>query len=210
MLSCVLRLCPFRNYAPLLSQDASVLSLTAAVDAALGRLIFTLFAVNVVRAASGLHLGTSIFNGLPGRSGDGHFKPVIMLYGASDLAAAASSIFLTHMMITVRGGIYCMFHLTFCPHDVLSTITVHQDGQSLSDAYKRTLNRLQLFAVEASGSLTDQESAQLAYLTQGFDNDSPVRSMGTFNLNFPAGASLGGLIFTYSIILLQFKIGETK
>ena len=56
---------------------------------------------------------------------------------------------------------------------------------------------------------TTKEEIELDVLIDKFSKHSPFRPLDMFDANFATLASLAGLAFTYVIVLLQFKIGES-
>ena len=50
-----------------------------------------------------------------------------------------------------------------------------------------------------------QDQAEASLLIDRFTSSSPMRLLDTFDLSFASGASLGGVVLTYVIVLLQFK-----
>ena len=58
-------------------------------------------------------------------------------------------------------------------------------------------------------SLTGCEGAGVAFLLDHFSAPSPLRPMDICDVNYGAAASVAGLVFTYIIVLLQFKVGDS-
>ncbi len=54
------------------------------------------------------------------------------------------------------------------------------------------------------GDLKDR----LHLLTVHFSNSSPIRPLDIFSMNYASTASVAGLMFTYLIVLMQFRVGE--
>ncbi len=69
---------------------------------------------------------------------------------------------------------------------------------------------MQLISVEESDHQTTKEQAKFAYLVDYYSKDSPLTPLNTFEVNFSSAASLAGVILTYIIVLLQFKISDTS
>ena len=50
----------------------------------------------------------------------------------------------------------------------------------------------------------------LEVAVERFSKPAPIRPLDVFNLNLASGASIVGLILTYIIVLLQFKVSEDR
>ncbi len=153
-------------------------NLSEQANVTLGRLTLTILFVNVVLSSCGVYLSTSLFN----VRRDGQFRIVNFLYGSSDAFVGVY-------------GIYVLYKL-------------HKVGQELADAYRRVRRGLQLVAIEEADAMSPRESQQLAFLLEHYSSESPLQPLNACNINYASGASLAGLIFTYIIVLLQFKMGE--
>ena len=46
-------------------------------------------------------------------------------------------------------------------------------------------------------------------LIDRFGSSAPLRPKDIFDVNFASAASLAGLVVTYVIVLLQFKLGDS-
>ena len=60
--------------------------------------------------------------------------------------------------------------------------------------------------------LTAEETLEVDTLVDwlSFSSRAPIRPMDVFDMNYSSGASIMGLILTYMIILLQFKVSEVS
>ena len=60
--------------------------------------------------------------------------------------------------------------------------------------------------------LTAEETLEVETLADwlSFSSRAPIRPMDVFDMNYSSGASIMGLILTYMIILLQFKVSEVS
>ncbi len=81
-------------------------------------------------------------------------------------------------------------------------------GQDLASGYRSVRSALLGIVVERSETLTPKEQAEILILVDHFSTPAPVRPMDVFNLNYGSGASIVGLVLTYIIVLLQFKMGD--
>ena len=78
-----------------------------------------------------------------------------------------------------------------------------QVGQNLCNAYneiKTGLGELQMH-----DDICEKQRRELKFLVDRFSIKSPIRPLDMFNMNFAHLAVLSNIIFTYSIILMQFK-----
>ena len=54
-----------------------------------------------------------------------------------------------------------------------------------------------------------RETVHMEVLIEKFSKSCPFRPLDMFDVNFSTAASLAGLGFTYVIVLMQFREGET-
>ncbi len=77
-------------------------------------------------------------------------------------------------------------------------------GQVMRTTYAGIRTKLQdRLLLRSSDPDVDREEARV--LIDRFSASSPLRPMDMFDMHYESGASLAGLIFTYVIVLLQFK-----
>ena len=74
---------------------------------------------------------------------------------------------------------------------------------------RKIMNILQKIKIRKIDELSAKEEIEMDVLINKFSKPSPFRPLDMFDANFSTLASLGGLSFTYVIVLLQFKIGDT-
>ena len=72
--------------------------------------------------------------------------------------------------------------------------------------------RVQRMRMDKAKRLTVEETLEIETLVDwlSFSTRSPIRPMDAFDMNYSSGASIVGLILTYMIILLQFKVSEVS
>ncbi len=117
------------------------------------------------------------------------------------------------------GQIQVMGCLFFTSHIFISIISAgrmfkwQEAGQRLSNRYDRIRDNLLASRIQlasAAANVTDSEKAKMDSLIGQLSRDSaPMRPMDVFNLNSASFVSLGGIIFTYMLVLLQLKIGDS-
>ena len=78
-------------------------------------------------------------------------------------------------------------------------------GQNLCNAYKEISKELGKLLLHDSIIDTDKQRRELEYLFNRFSIPSPIRPLDMFNMNYAHFAVLSNMIFTYTIILMQFK-----
>ncbi len=64
-------------------------------------------------------------------------------------------------------------------------------------------------AYNETGLQTDLRD-RLQLLTMHFSNSNPIRPMDIFGMNYASTASVAGLMFTYLIVLMQFRVGDSS
>ena len=74
---------------------------------------------------------------------------------------------------------------------------------------RRVKNALQKIKIHKIEQMSPKEEIELDVLIDKFSKHSPFRPLDMFDANFATLASLAGLAFTYVIVLLQFKIGDS-
>ena len=74
---------------------------------------------------------------------------------------------------------------------------------------RRVKNTLQKIKIQRVDLMSPKEEIELDVLIDRFSKHSPFRPLDMFDANFATLASLAGLAFTYVIVLLQFKIGDS-
>ncbi len=57
--------------------------------------------------------------------------------------------------------------------------------------------------------MSAKESSQISYLLDEFSSSSPLYPLDICEVNFGSAASISGLVFTYIIVLLQMKVGDS-
>ena len=70
---------------------------------------------------------------------------------------------------------------------------------------KASLQRIRLREAER---MSVRESVHLEVLIDKFSVQCPFRPLDMFDVNFSTAASLAGLVFTYVIVLMQFREGD--
>ncbi len=83
-----------------------------------------------------------------------------------------------------------------------------QVGQELCDHYSSIRENLQAASVTHAESLSKSSMRQLDVLIDQFSRPAPIRPKNVFDLNLASGASVSGLMLTYLIVMLQFKLSE--
>ena len=82
-------------------------------------------------------------------------------------------------------------------------------GQDLCNRYARIRQNLEVTSISFAEKLELKEQRQLEVLISHFSaTSSPVRPCDVFNMNTANFVSVGGLIITYLVVLLQFKLND--
>ncbi len=89
-----------------------------------------------------------------------------------------------------------------------SVLVSFRPGQNLANLYKRIRARLQEAMIAEADSLSSKERTVIEVLMTKFTTSAPFRPLDIFDVNFASAASLLGLILTYVIVLLQFKVSD--
>ena len=83
-------------------------------------------------------------------------------------------------------------------------------GQSLTNKYARIKQNLEHISINYANNLKRKEERQFEVLISHFSCPCPVRPCDIFNMNSANFVSVGGLIITYLIVLMQFKLGDSN
>ena len=67
---------------------------------------------------------------------------------------------------------------------------------------------LENFLYDNVESLTSEEQTRIGILISQFEGATPLRPRDFFDVNYSTGGSILGLIITYLIVLMQFKLSE--
>ena len=84
------------------------------------------------------------------------------------------------------------------------------EGQSLTNKYARIRQNLEHISINFAENLKRKEERQLEVLISHFSCPCPVRPCDIFNMNSANFVSVGGLIITYLIVLMQFKLSDSN
>ena len=74
---------------------------------------------------------------------------------------------------------------------------------------RKVKNALQKMKIQRIDDMCPKEEVEVDVLIDKFSKHSPFRPLDMFDANFATLASLAGVAFTYVIVLLQFKIGDS-
>ncbi len=94
--------------------------------------------------------------------------------------------------------IFCFMKL-FCLKNI---------GQSIASKYANIRRNLQKIVVAGATDLSLRELSQYEMLVDWFAKSSPIRPKDMFNLNFSSAATICGIVMTYMLVLVQFKVEE--
>ena len=83
------------------------------------------------------------------------------------------------------------------------------EGQSLTNKYARIKQNLDHISINIADNIKPKEERQLEVLISHFSCPCPVRPCDIFNMNSANFVSVGGLIITYLIVLMQFKLSNS-
>ncbi len=93
-------------------------------------------------------------------------------------------------------------------HSFYRVWVIKRAGQGLLDRYRDIREVIEDLKVDQLGELDPQTAGQFDLLISRLSSSAPLRPLDLFDVNLSGGITLAGSIFTYMIILLQFKIAE--
>ena len=109
-----------------------------------------------------------------------------------------------HYLLIAHG--ICNLLMSICSIYILYNL--QRAGQKLCDSFARVNKSLHGLYICEADILSIKQKAKFDILMVRYSNIAPMRPMDVFNLNRASGFSIGGLLLTYIIVLLQFKTGE--
>lgn len=90
----------------------------------------------------------------------------------------------------------------------LRLVLLISKGQKVSQRSQNLVAELQAYRSGQFALLSPGELVNLEVVIERFSSRPTIRPMDCFNLNLSTGVSLAGLLITYIIVLLQFRIGD--
>ena len=106
---------------------------------------------------------------------------------------------------------FCTFSFVLALLSIVRMYILQAKGQHLSNKHARIRQNLESISIRFAGKLERKEERQLEVLISHFSaTTSPIRPYAVFNMDTANFVSVGGLIITYLIVLLQFKLGDPK
>ncbi len=86
---------------------------------------------------------------------------------------------------------------------------MQQSGQRACSLYAKVREQLQRERTRQSDRLSHKVLAKLDLLLSRLaQHASPLRPLGVFSIDRATAVSLAGVILTYMVVLLQFKVGD--
>ena len=170
----------------MISRGFSLCNLAKQADSAFGGIILTEYGVTLFYATFGIYFSTVIHN----------------VYD-SELERINELVLILSVMniILVVFSIYRVYLL-------------QNKGQELCDHFSAIKENLEDFSMHFASKMEEEEARRLDILISRFssaDGDqAPIRPCDVFNLNTASFVSIGGMILTYLIVLLQFKLGANE
>ncbi len=179
----------------LLRQSRILSEMTRCLDKILGPFLLILAAQFTSTAALGVFLSLSLL-----QMYDGVFKPVPFSYGWGNIMLGAVSVLI--LVDLMRQGQRLSNSFRYLGYSLL----IETNKRC---AYCRAIrDTLYDASIVHAQTMDPNEKAQMSALLSKYSVACPIRPMDVFNLNFAFGASIGGLVLTYIIVLVQFKLGE--
>ncbi len=174
--------------------------LTLQAGSMFGKLLFLLYLYHTLFIPTGLFFATSIFN--------------TSEFGAASLKRLAICFLaVCHITLTIAFS-FGVANILISVASIVMLSGLVGVGQRLSTAYADVRGALQELEMAAhkddDDTLTLKEKTRLRILESRFSRPCPLRPLDTFNVNSASGASLAGLILTYLIVLLQWKLSEKR
>ena len=113
------------------------------------------------------------------------------------VAFKAFSTFELGLILTCANG-FCILTLY-----AIKLLFYARVGQHLCDAYVEIRDGLGKLLMQ--DGICDKQRRELEFVVSRFSIRSPIRPLDMYDMNYANLAVLGSIMFTYNIILMQFK-----
>ena len=164
-----------------ISRGFSLIDLNQAVNNMFGSFIFSEYGFNLFYTTFGIYFSTTIIKVYSNEQGG--IDKLVLFFGSFSIMLVLISI----------GRIYIL----------------QAKGQEICNRYAKIRQHLQITSITFAGKLEFKEQRRLEVLISHFSaTPSPVRPWDVFNMNTANFVSVGGIIITYLVVLLQFKLNE--
>lgn len=164
----------------MISRGFSLYDLAKKANSAFGGIILTEYAVTLFYATFGIYFSTIIINIYDNKMG--RLNQLVLILSIMNITLVVFSIYRVYLM--------------------------QDKGQKLCDHFSAIKENLEDISMHFANKLEDEEARQLDVLISRFSStDPPIRPCDVFNMNTTSFVSIGGIILTYLIVLLQFKVG---
>ena len=170
----------------MISRGFSLCDLAKKANSAFGGIILTEYGVTLFYATFGIYFSTILFDVYDDKME--RFNQLVLILSVMNITLVVFSIYRVYLM--------------------------QANGQKLCDHFSAIKENLEDFSMHFSNKLEDEEARRLDVLISRFSSadsaDSPIRPCDVFNLNTASFVSIGGIILTYLIVLLQFKLSANE
>ena len=166
----------------LISRGLSLSELSMMANNMFGKIFFMEYAVNLLYATFGAYFSTSIIYVYDSELG--RINQLILILSMFNIAQAVFSTYRVHLM--------------------------QNQGQKMCDQFYAIKKNLEDVCVTSSKNLDSEDAKKLDVLISRFAETSPIRPCGVFDMNAANFVSIGGIILTYLVVLLQFKFSAEK
>ncbi len=166
----------------------------------LGKLASTLYCLHLIFTCCSLFFATSILTIVR----HGNFELVPCLLSITNVITVVCNLIILYSM--VRTG-----QVREQRSNLSQFLTRFGTAlKDLADIFRSIKEKLEDRLVDEANQISASERTGLQVLISRYGNPSPFRPADVFDMNFASAASVGGLILTYVIVLMQFKLGDSS
>ena len=162
-----------------ISRGFALADLVKLANSLFGRMLLGQYSVNLFFTTFGIYFSTCVFNVIS----NGQVNEYLLLFCIANIALVVLSLYQLYIM--------------------------QAKGQELCDHFSGIRENLEAASIELSRSADHhpERERRLQVLIARFSatTNSPVRPCDVFNMNAANFVSIGGIVLTYIIVLLQFK-----
>ena len=163
----------------IISRGFALTDLVKLANGMFGKMIMIQYSVNLFYTTFGIYFSTCVFNVYANKSGQ--VNEFLLIFCIANIALVVLSLYQLHVLQDV--------------------------GQKLCDHFTGIRENMEAASIKMSRSPDPEKDRQLQVLIARYSatTTSPMRPCDVFNMNAANFVSIGGIVLTYIIVLLQFK-----
>jgi hypothetical protein len=168
-----------KNMKQILKLGNDIIDIFPVLERAFGKFLFIQIGISLIRFVLGIFFSSSLFRA---------FRQPQLVYTLSFIVA------LNQACVAI-GVFFILFALIYM-------------GQIMLVKLRKARKHLAALYINQYDLMEDKDKAMIQELMYNVGNISPIRPLDSFDLNMTTGLSVGGVLITYIVVLMQFKINE--